>query len=114
MEISVWHVGEIALGKGTSTIGKLNETQETAYFGPPSVPIIQTGVVTGLYGDGEVFSHSISIRMKVALGPSFFCWTKTSQHRSTFKRGDFGKPSVSTQQDTLSSLGNDRVQSVAP
>jgi hypothetical protein len=84
--ISVWRVGEIAR---EGTIGKLNETEETTYFGPPSVPIIQTGVVTGVYGDGEVFSHSINT-YEGCSGAVVFLLDK-DQPAESVQEEDFGK-----------------------
>jgi hypothetical protein len=84
--ILVWRVGEIVR---EGTIGKLNETKETTYFGPPSVPIIQTGVVTGVYGDGEVFSHSINT-YEGCSGAVVFLLDK-GQPVESVQEEDFGK-----------------------
>jgi hypothetical protein len=55
--IAVWRVTKLVT-KGT--IGRLSLEEEAKYYGPPDVPVIQTGVITGLYGNGAVFSHSIN------------------------------------------------------
>jgi hypothetical protein len=55
--IAVWRVAKIVT---EGTIGRLSLEEEAKYYGPPDVPVIQTGVITGLYGNGAVLSHSIN------------------------------------------------------
>jgi hypothetical protein len=71
------------------TIGKPNETEETTYFGPPGLRIIQTGVVTGVYGDGEAFSHNINT-YEGCSGAVVFLLDK-DQPAESVQEEDFGK-----------------------
>jgi hypothetical protein len=55
--IAVWRIAKLA---AEGTIGRLPLEEEAKYYGPPDVPVIQTGVITGLFANGAVFSHTIN------------------------------------------------------
>jgi hypothetical protein len=63
--------------------------EETKYYGPPDVPVIQTGLITGLYGHGAVFSHSINT-YEGCSGAVIFLLDKEQPPESVHE-ADFGK-----------------------
>jgi hypothetical protein len=56
--VAVWRNHARVTNEGT--IGQLSQEEEAKYYGPPNMPVIQTGVITAVYGNGAVFGHSIN------------------------------------------------------
>jgi hypothetical protein len=84
--IAVWRVAKLVT---EGTIGRLSLEEEAKYYGPPDVPVIQTGVITGIYGNGAVFSHSINT-YEGCSGAIIFLLDK-EQPPESVQAADFGK-----------------------
>jgi hypothetical protein len=80
----------ICVWRNSSTrITQLPEAEEVKYYGKPNKPVIQTGIVTTVFGNGEVFGHSINT-YKGCSGAVVFLLDK-DQPTESVRPEDYGK-----------------------
>lgn len=88
--ICVWRNHARIFNDVEGTTGKLREDEEKNFYGPPGVPVIQTGAVTAVYGDrAEVFAHSINT-YEGCSGAVIFLLDK-DQNPESVQEHDYGK-----------------------
>lgn len=85
--IVVWRNDFSVIKEGT--IGKLTSQEAAKYYGPPGKPVIHTGSVTAIYGNGAVFGHSINT-YEGCSGSIIFLLDK-GQSPESVREDDYGK-----------------------
>lgn len=90
--ICVWRSDDRIYNDIEGTSGKMSEEEEKKFYGPAKVPVIQTGEVTGVYGNHkEVFAHNINT-YEGCSGAVIFLLDKDQPPESVEEEGgDYGR-----------------------